>query len=344
MRLAVWARSIVQPIALFGGLGLAAWWKPGAAAASVAILAANVVTCAFIIATHGGVISRAAALRVAFRGPFDSALLRYGRQLVLSGLAVVVLTRLDVFFLGRYADSTSVGILAASLVFAGGIAQLRGALDVPLIALMSRALVDNDGATLNTLLRRFTRWALLLTVPVAVVFGGLADLLLSLLGHDFAVGGSALCVLLVGQLCVAASIAGVYVAISGRVYVVALVAAGAAAIELVLLVALVPRYGFFGAAIASTVAAASNALALMFITSRAVGASPFERHALHPLLAGVAAAWIAHALAHASAWPLSLRVGAALIASGVVYVVGVTALGLHAEDRALVSAVLARRR
>lgn len=124
-------------------------------------------------------------------------------------------------------------------------------------------------------LQRLMSLGALLTTGLGVSFAlallVVSPLLLGLFGAEFVLGRSLLAVLLVGQVALAlAGAAGGVLAMAGqnRILMAAMVAT--VALDLVLCLILIPRFGMYGAGVATSLALTANAALLVLAAARTV--------------------------------------------------------------------------
>lgn len=335
MRYGFWTRSVVQPVMLFSLLGLALYARPGTAAACGAIVTTAAVTAVVSGAFYHRMFSLGPTVRAALGRAASPEVLRFASPLVLAGVFWMVLARLDVLVFGLRASAVEVGVYGGCLLFSTSVPQMKGAFETVVASSIPHALAVGDLDGLRREIRRHTRWAAVLIVPVFVLFGGFSDVVLRVLGPEFVRGAGALTILVAGQLVSALCLSAWVVALSGRAAWSAATAAVFVLVDVLLLRALIPRYGMNGAALSTALVVAGSQLALSFQAYRIAGVQPFTRGVWSALLAGAAS--IVAGRAVMSSWdvalPLRFTVGSA--ASGVVYLLCLVLLGLEAEELAL---------
>lgn len=246
------------------------WWSGGldhpdvATAAAVAVgltVGANLLT----LLLQGGWLAPMLATR--WRGPAVRAeqrdWLAAGMTAMVSVGAFAVIERLDTILLGTLVSPAEAGpysivarvalLVSVALAPVAAVASPKGA------QLLTRG--DRPGV------QRVMSTAVLITTGLAVVLctglvlGG--PLLLALFGREFVLERSLLALLMAGQLALAlAGPAGGLLAMAGRNRILVAAMVGTALLDLVLCLVLIPRYGMYGAGMATSIALAANAAML----------------------------------------------------------------------------------
>lgn len=196
---------------------------------------------------------------------------------------------------------------------------------------------------LDALFKAITRWTVAGTIPVLLLMLLAPDAILRLFGgENFTTGATALRILVIGQaINVSVGAAGFVLIMAGRTGWDLTVYALSAALDVVLSLLLVPKYGINGAAAAQAITiGASNWLRLVLV-KRFVGIfpwdKPYARLAIPAIGCGLAMLG-AQALLGDARWIVAL-IGIAL-AGAVVYLPLLLAVGLTAGERvALTNAV-----
>lgn len=248
-----WVRGLVQPLGLLALTSLALRWSPSVDAACLAVATGMALTTVAAAGFYSRQLPLMDTLRAAARGPVDWSLIRLALPLVAVNLIWSLQGRIDALLLGHYRSTVEMGAYAACVLYVTSISQLRGAFDPVVCAAIPSALVKGDIAGLNATIQRQTRWVALGAVPLAVLFGGFGDGLLSVFGHGFERGAYAMMALSAGHLVNALSLAAYVIPMSGNPRFGAIAAGLSVGIQAVLLPLLLPRLGLTGAAISSAV-------------------------------------------------------------------------------------------
>jgi O-antigen/teichoic acid export membrane protein len=193
-------------------------------------------------------------------------------------------------------------------------------------------------------LRLIGRWVATAAVPIAVTVVALRHELLSLYGPAFAVGADALILLAAGHLVNATlGLNGSVIGMGGWSRMLLGNNIAAAAVNIAVALALIPRYGMFGTAVAAFVSVTFISV-LMLVEVRIVyGIYPVGWSTLKPFLAGAVALAAEHALA-GRIDHIGLRIPAVIVVGLISYLGALVALRLPPEDRRLVASAWARLR
>jgi len=273
------------PLAAIAGLlalGFGLW---GVAAGLVAGLAATSVAGARLVVRSGG------------HGEPEpiGPLLRVALPLALASSAVLLMNELDKVLLAVFREEREVGLYNAAFRLSRQANFLLPALTGALAPWVAPMIAAGRIEELRDLYRRTTGWTLAFGLSVFGLLAGFAPAFLAVFGAGFPDAGPLLIVLTAGQLVIAAAGgAAMVLQFSGaerRESKNALVGLGT---NVVLDVALIPRFGAMGAA-AATAAALALLSALRVVQARAVvGVLPYGAVTGHALR-GAAASLIAAA-------------------------------------------------
>jgi O-antigen/teichoic acid export membrane protein/RimJ/RimL family protein N-acetyltransferase len=238
--------------------------------------------------------------------------------------------------LGVYSASVRVGqvmvlfLTAVSYMFSPFVADLHA---------------RGERARLDGLFKSLTRWTMAGTIPLlALLIVAPGPLLRIFGGATFASGDTQLRILLIGQTVnVAVGAVGFVLIMAGRTGVDLAVYVGSFALDLVLALILVPRFGTEGAAVAQTITIGLSNAVRLYLVHRFVGIQPFNRRYLAlvvPALACFAAMIAAHLALAGVSWPVHLLgTGAAGLA---VYVPTLLLLGLTPMEKATIRRLIGR--
>lgn len=268
------------------------------------------------------------------------ALLRYSIPQSLARSLYQANLRVDILMLTALATLSEVGVYKIATM----IAQL-GALPVMASTTMfgpvvSELVYSQQLDRLNALLRVVTRWLVIVAAPVYLGLLLVPDLVLTIFDEEYASGGRALAILMMGQaIYVACAPSGALVTMggySGTNLVNGVISVG---LNIVLNWLLIPRMGLEGAALASAVSIATWS-GLRVVEARwLLGCWAFDRRVLGALavalVAGCGAAWLSQ-----GAGPLA-RLG---ICAGaiLVFLVAIALAGRTEEDALVLDRVTAR--
>jgi O-antigen/teichoic acid export membrane protein len=275
-------------------------------------------------------------------------LIRYGAPRAPAALFSQLLFWIDLFVLARFASSSEVGVYAAAVRAAQVILLFLISVNYVFSPFVADLHARGERDRLDSLFKSLTRWMLAATLPIFIVLAVAPETVLRLFGDGFESGRTALLILMAGQLInVATGSVGFILIMVGRTGVDLAVNAAAVVLSAATAVLLVPRYGMEGAAIAGALTLGLSNLCRLALVWRHLRIQPFTLEYLRlavPLVAGTAAAWLAHLVARDGGWQADLALTA--IAGTIAYGAALVAAGLPARERraalGLLSAVVRR--
>jgi O-antigen/teichoic acid export membrane protein len=298
----------------------------------------------------GAVVAAVVAHRLLARllplvGPVETdvpALVRFSLPLVVSSVLSMLLLQTDTVVLGYFRPSADVALYGAAYPLAYAIVLVLSAFGFVYLPMASRLDADGDHAALATVYATISKWVFVFTFPAFLAFVAFpADVLTVVFGARYAGGAPALAVLALGF--TLNSLAGrnrQTMSALGHTAPLVPMTAGAFCLNLAANVALVPRYGPVGAAVASAGAyTALNLVVCGYLRAR-FGIDPFSRATLRTVVAlpavtvPAAFALSGHVSLTAATLPVFL-VGAGGCSLAVVALAG----GLAPADAALLDAV-----
>ncbi|WP_181160129.1 lipopolysaccharide biosynthesis protein [Sandaracinobacter neustonicus] len=197
------------------------------------------------------------------------------RNLPLAGADLVEWStrRLDLFILGRFAGPQEVGLYYVAQQVASLAGKIRVSFDPILAPMLSKAVKEGRPHEAAAHLNQVGFWVLSFQLPVVLALGLPGEGVLGLFGPEFAVGGLVLALLLCAELAAAGSSLAEMGLIYTRPKVNLVVAAATLALQALLSLLLVPKFGGAGAAGALMLALVAGAVARQLLLGRALGAS-----------------------------------------------------------------------
>lgn len=348
MRYNLVVRGIAEPALMLVsviGLGLALP-SLGERGPPLAHLIASTLTAALSVWALGRRFDRRPLMREFGSRSLDRALVRFTVPVMLAEVLNQAIYRLDIVILGWYArDPRDVASYGAAVLLAGAISSVRYAFDPILSPLVAESLTHGDGTRLATNLRRMTRWVTALALPLFATLLVFGDAWLTLWGREFAQAWTALVILSVAHLVNA--VLGLHqwpVVMSGRSRLDLWNNVAGFLVILALNLALIPRLGLVGAAIATLsgnlVFRGLQVAEVRLLFSTLALDGPVAR-----LVACGALCVTTQAAVRALTSPLHPGfLALAILAGLVVYGVAAWRVGLTAEDRELVRLLIARAR
>jgi O-antigen/teichoic acid export membrane protein len=175
--------------------------------------------------------------------------------IIFTGMSVLLYTQADVWILGMFTSTDSVGIygIASKLVLLVYFPMLAFAVIIP--PLISSIHSSGNRDELNKMVRESTRWILSMAMPIILILSLEGKYILTYIyGPQFTSGYVPLLILVIGQLIKScAGLIGIILQMTGehKVYMKVTIIWGI--INIVLNIILVPRFGMIGAAAATAV-------------------------------------------------------------------------------------------
>ena len=263
-------------------------------------------------------------------------LLRFSFPLFLAGLISVFLLQVNPLMLGYFRPPAEVGVFAAALRTSFVLPLVLDAFNAmfaPMIAdLTNRRALDK----LEDLFKVVTKWILTVSVPAFLVLAFYGGGILSLWGKSYRQGLVCLIVICAGQFvnCATGPV-GYMISMSGRTRISLANAGGVLALNIVLNVMLIPRYGILGSAVALSASMAVVNLVRLAEVRWLLKMHPYRWDSLKPLAAGVLALSVAAAagsilpLPENGVWPTLLGV----LVFSAAYAALLAAMGIGREEK-----------
>lgn len=253
----------------------------GTLAAGVAYLVGTVVACAV---AHF-LLNRLLPLRGAFETR-KREMLAFSLPLLLSTMLSMLLTRTDTLMLGYFRPSYEVGLYSAAYPVAGGMSLVLSSFGFLYLPLASRLDAADRTDEVGSIYALTTKWIFVVTFPVFltfVVFSG--DVLSLIFGREYTDAASALSILVVGFFTSAAAGRNrETLSAFGRTVVLMGVNGLAYLANVALNLALIPAYGFVGAAIASAASYLILNVTVCAVLKRSFGITPFSSASIRTYL------------------------------------------------------------
>jgi O-antigen/teichoic acid export membrane protein len=232
------------------------------------------------------------------------ALLRFSLPQTLTSMLLQTILWTDAVLVGRLRPAAEVGVYAIVqrlLSPAQTVSTSTGQMFAPRIAAED---ARGDRATLEVMLKRVTYWNVSLSIPVFALLLLVPEALLGIFGPAYRTGAEALTILAAGQLFNAVTgPLGQVINMSGRPYLTLVNNAAVAALNIVLCLILIPRYGLTGAACATTASLTLVNLVKLAQVRALFGINPFRAETARAIVAGLAAAALTAPLALLVDWP-----------------------------------------
>jgi O-antigen/teichoic acid export membrane protein len=319
---------------------LAGWRLGGAvAAASLSFGVALLMAVYYLGRLVPGLLR--AHVRPVFLG---RELLSFSIPASIAGMLGAYLVWIDRLILGAFRPSGAVGVYQAVSQFSILFAIILGAIGAVCAPMVARFHHRGESNRLAELYRVSTKWSLYLSLPAYLVMVTIpADLLSVIFTEEFAVGWLPLIVLATGQaLNVGGGTVAMLLVMSGHPRAWLTLSASALAVNIGLNLALIPRWGLLGAAIATAASLSALWLAGLLQVKKTLGLWPYDRRYLKGLVATIVTAAILISLKIS----LDLTGVSAVLLTPLVAILafgGVLAvLGFDPEDRVLLQAIRSR--
>jgi O-antigen/teichoic acid export membrane protein len=273
------------------------------------------------------------------------SLLRFSLPLYLGQLVGQFGGDIATLLVGVMDTAVSVGIYAVAFRVSAVGSMFLLSISLVAMPIVSELYHQRDYAQLDSLYQTATKWSLSFNLPFFLTVMLFARPLLSIFGSDFGTGAPSLIVLSFGILADAAiGIPGVLLSMTGRSKLHLLNSMVAVITTVVFGLLLIPRWGVFGAAIATASSLfLDNALALVevFILLRLW---PYNRGFVKPLVASLMAAAMTFGV---NRWiPAGLSFSFSLVFNiaflWLSYAMGLMLLGISEEDKLILSTLKAR--
>ena len=255
--------------------------------------------------------------------------------------------QVDKVALGFYLGARNVGVYSVAAAVVAYMNLVLNSVNQVFSPIIADLHTRGESAMLARLYQALTKWALGLTLPLAVVVMIYARPLMRIFGPDFESGWPILIIGTLGQLvnCSVGS-AGLLLLMSGNQNRLLRVQATMTAVMTVASICLVPIWGIVGAAVAAAITNAGTNVLNLLQVRRALGLSPYSRGYVRLLIPTVAAVIIAlvfkrEANIFRHDW---VAIGLSLLGGYLVFAGITLALGLDEDDRLIAGAMWARLR
>ena len=271
----------------------------------------------------------------AIRAPRHPSLLRFALPMGAADLLGVLLQRADAFIIATFAGLDAFAVYAAAEYFTRLVANPRYVFDHIIAPVLAEALHLGDRPRVRYNLALVTRWVTTASAPIAVTVIVLRAEILSLYGPAFLSGSRALVILAIAHLVIGClGLTPYVIAMSGRARLLLINNLGAAVLNVVLGVVLVPRFGISGVAVAVLVSATTLQLGQTIEVWIIERVHPFTMSLLKPVAAAVVAL-AAELAVHGRVNPAAARIAVVIGVGLAAYLAALLALGLAPEERDL---------
>ncbi|HEV7129577.1 MAG TPA: flippase [Ktedonobacterales bacterium] len=314
-----------------------------------ALILANIVGVAISIAVGWVWLRRATKHRIQTSIPeYDAnTWLRFGTTMIFSVMAFTTIQSTDVLFLGGFATPGQVALYGVANRISYLVAMPLLALNIIFSPMISEFYARGEHSQLESMFALVTRWAFSLAWPVFLCCLIFHDAILGLFGKEYRNATAALVILAFGSL-VSAGTGSVYqiLTMTGRQRVIWCNMAGILVVNLILVLALTPRFNVIGAAVAATLTVILLNVVAFVEVWWTMKLQPYRWTLMKPLLAGAVASAVGlliRPLIHVGYGKLAIVGAMGLVLPFVIVYFAVLALmRLGIEDLMVLEAVSAK--
>ena len=274
-------------------------------------------------------------------GRMDKAVVSFSAAaFVLTGVQFV-LAQADTVVLGLYLHAKQIGIYAVAMALVGFVPVALQSVNQILSPTIAELYAAGKHALLQRLYSTLTRLVVTLTLPLALTFMFVARPLMEIFGPAFAAGAIVLIIGTLGQVinCAVGSV-GYLLLMSGHQKQMVQIQITNAVLMIALSLALVPRIGIAGGAVAAAASVAVTNLWALVEVRRHLKFVPYDssflKLAVPTLVTGLALRFLR---VHWGAHPAWLLAAFAAILAYAVFVATLLLAGVNEEDRLLARAV-----
>jgi stage V sporulation protein B len=260
--------------------------------------------------------------------------LRYSFPLLIFHILTYLTLYLDSLVVAHFRSSAEMGLYSVCIRLIIVTSFILPAISHIFGPMISELHHRNEFARLSEYFKLVTLWGVELYIPVVLVFVIATNSILGFFGGEFRAAAPCLFILVIGQLVnnITGPV-GLVLNIAGMTRLQSWNAAAVVAVQAVLSVLLVPRFGLLGAALANGVAAVSiNLIRVLQVRSR-LGMHPFSPALLKPLVAGATALAVAFVFIQSTALAHAPRLGLGSTAMFLVYFGVLSFLGFDPRSR-----------
>ena len=305
------------------------------------------VVCVLLVAGVKKLTPDEARFSARNNAPLDKELCWFSATMLGVVLLEFLITQVDKIAIGFYRGAREVGVYAVAAALVAYVPLVLHAVNQIFAPTIADLHTRGDHVLLARLFQSLTKWVMAFTMPLAAVTIVFARPLMRIFGPGFEQGWPILVIGTIGQLvnCGVGSV-GYLLLMSGNEKRLMRVQIVMAVIMVVLNIALVPRWGFVGAAAAAAITNAGiNVLNLLEVRAT-LQLSPYNRsyfHLLPPMIVSLVAVLLLknYAAIFHHDW---LTVGVGALLSYLTFSGVVLTFGLNPDDRLIANAVWMRVR
>lgn len=167
-----------------------------------------------------------------------------------SSLAFFMMLSIDVFLLKKYHDDALVAYYSVAIKLMTLLSMVIITVNVTVSVKISEYFFQNKKAELIKMVQNASRWIVLISFPITVLFCCFWQPILNIFGKEYNAAKEALLILIIGQFfCSLFGVTSVYLNMTGRQKIFQRILLTAVLINFILNQILIPQYGMTGAAI-----------------------------------------------------------------------------------------------
>lgn len=202
--------------------------------------------------------------------------------------------------------------------------------------MVAKLYAENDLTTLKSIYKSITRWIFILTLPLSYFFIFYPGSILALFGKNFSAGVTAMIIVALGYLFeYGTSATQVIINMTGRSWLSLMNQIVCLASIALFAIALIPKYGLVGAAIAVSLGIVVTNLLRLYQSFRIVGFTPYSYYLLKPILATAVAGICLHFIFPIGQTLPLLKLIILAASFAAIYGVMILLLGINSEDKLL---------
>lgn len=334
-RYRVYTMDLLFPVGKVLLLGVFLWIGLDILAAGYAYLLA--LGAAFVVSLY--LLNKLITLRGSARFHWGE-MTRFSAPLMISTIIVTLLTRTDTLMIGFFQPSVDVALYTAAYPIAQALSMVISSFGFLYLPLASRLDAVDSHEDLDRVYTLTTKWIFIVTFsPFIVFFAFSGDVLAIFFGERYIAAASAFAVLSLGFFTnAAAGRCRETISALGYTNYNLVINATAFVLNFILNLVLIPRYSYFGAAVASATAYLITNIFAIAVLKWQFDITPFSRHSVRVYIL-LPTLLLPVALGISRVFTLSvLYLPVALVLIGLVsLIVVVGGGGVQAEDRILVT-------
>jgi O-antigen/teichoic acid export membrane protein len=216
-------------------------------------------------------------------------LIAYSLPLAFSGISSVIRQRFDVIFIGLFLDASQVGLYSVALSLAMLMTVLLVAINRITLPVVTGLFSKNYDSEIKHIYRLLAKWSLMITLPIFFLMLLFPERIINFtFGDRYAEAANALRLLSVGFFINAISGSfGEYLQTYGKTKSILIISVTGAAVNFILMVLLIPKFGIIGAAIACTLTLSYISLIGNAILYKYKRILPISKHYFYTLFIGI---------------------------------------------------------